>query len=84
MELLKRSVSLGELITAFITILIVVITSYTSMKEEQANHEIRIQHLENMERKTDDKYQQIDSKIDRLTEAVYEIKADLKNKEDKQ
>lgn len=86
--MLKRAVSLGELLTAGLTIALVSFGSYVTVKVQLGEHESRIIRLEQEKLRLEDRNQKqfetIDQKIDRLTEAVYEMKTEMKGKQDRQ
>lgn len=81
--MLKRGITLGELIVAALTIVTIVISSYIRIEVSLEQQRQRIDVLEREQSNTRHQFETIDQKIDVLGEKLSEIKVELVNKENR-
>jgi hypothetical protein len=81
--MLKRGITLGELIVAALTIVTIVISSYIRIEVSLEQQRQRIDVLEREQSNTRHQFETIDQKIDLLGEKLSEIKVELVNKENR-
>lgn len=85
--LLKKEITLGELIGMTIIVLGICFGFYTSTNQTLENHEIRIENVEKAgtEQKAElqRRFDQLNEKMDELIKGQNEIRVKLEGKEDK-
>lgn len=78
----KGSIGVKEVI-AILIFVGGLITAYTGFQKSIGQYEIRVQTLENAQRASSRNYEKIDTKLDGIKDAVYELKVEVQKKQDK-
>jgi predicted negative regulator of RcsB-dependent stress response len=81
--MLKRSLTLGEAIATFILLLGTVIGFYVNTQVRLSALEMRQNTYENLMNKADQNFEKVNDKLDRITEQIGSMRAEIATKKDK-
>lgn len=80
---LKRSLTLGEAIATFILLLGVVVGFYVNTQVRLSALEMRQNTTELMQTRADQNFDKVNDKLDKITEQLGNMRADIATKKDK-
>ena len=82
-QIIKREVTMGQLITVGFTLATLIIGGWINMSLEMQTVKIKINYLENDRSMTVQRFEKLDGKMDKILEELNCIKIDMKVKVDK-
>jgi len=82
-QIIKKEVTMGQLITVGFTLATLIIGGWINMSLEMQSVKIKINYLENDRSMTVQRFEKLDAKMDKILEELNCIKVDMKGKVDK-
>lgn len=75
-EMMKKEITLGQLLSVAVTLLIAIVTAWVTMNNKVSRLEVRDAEREKQ-------YEKIEAKIDRINDVTTKIYIELQNKQDR-
>lgn len=81
--MMKKEITLGQLLSVGVTLLITIITGWVTINNKVSSHEEQIKSLENRQTKVELVNDRIELKIDKINENIGTILVKLEGKKDR-